>query len=171
MNRIIIVTIFILPFVFACAGENKRLKNFDRKKMKIEDNWSAKEYKPNDSEQIWYFRKNIGASNLIGHPDLEYQIYFTIHYTPHDSRGLPSKEDNKILYDFEEFDVPDIETASNSIHVASVLKNGVKDLIFYSSDPDQFLKEVNKISKRIIGLEVELDYNLDPKWEIYSDFP
>lgn len=157
--------------VRAIAGGSLSMQPFNMKKLEIEDNWSSKKVGYKDSELITFFRKNLGASEISGHPDLQDMVYVTISYEPANSQGFPSKEDYKLISEFEDTDVSIIEVESNSIHVASVLKNGIKDLLFYVSDQEAFLQAMNKNNSRIKGLKVDLERVNDPRWEIYDDFP
>ncbi|WMW79708.1 DUF695 domain-containing protein [Undibacterium cyanobacteriorum] len=147
------------------------MPSFDIENIKIEDSWSSKEIAFEDSELIAFFRKNLGVADIAGHPALQYLAYLTISYVPFDPQGFPSKEDYKLISDFEEIDVPNIETGSNSIHVASVLKNGIKDLLFYVTDPDAFIQVVNRNNSRIQSFDLGLEMVSDPNWEIYADLP
>lgn len=153
------------------SGDPAAIKPFDRTNLTIEDEWSGKEVGCKDSELVTFFRKNLGAKEIAGHPDLQNLVYFTISYEVEDPRGFPTKEVYDQISDFEDENVPDIEAESNSIHVASVIKNGIKDLLFYVSDPDIFLKAVNENNSKLKGLKVDMDLANDPKWEIYADFP
>jgi hypothetical protein len=58
------------------------MEAFDRKNLEIEDNWIYKEVGYKDSELIACFIKNIGASEISGHPKLNDLIYLTISYDP-----------------------------------------------------------------------------------------
>lgn len=149
----------------------KSEQKFNRNSLNIEDNWSAKEIGYQDSELISFYRKNLGASEIAGHPQLSNLVYLTILYTPNDQRGFPEEIDYKLLSDFEDIDVPQIEIESNSIHIASVLTDGVKDLLFYVSDPDSFVASLNKSNGKIANFKVELELVSDPNWEAYHDFP
>ena len=137
----------------------------------ISDDWKLLEYKQEKSDQIWFFRKNLGASEIKGNSSLSTLVYFTVNFKPKDSTGLPSKSDAKILYDFEENIIPKVESEAACILVASVVKDGVKDHLFYISDVDIFLSAISKYIEHLNGLEVALEKVNDPKWEIYSDFP
>lgn len=171
MYRILLIVLALLIPQTVISEDPTFMESFDRKSLTIEDEWSGKEVGYKDSELVTFFRKNLGAKKIAGHPDLQNLIYFTISYEVDDPRGFPTKEVYAQISDFEDEDVPDIETESNSIHVASVLKNGIKDLLFYVSDPDAFLKAVNENNSKLKGLKVDLELANDPKWEIYANFP
>jgi hypothetical protein len=147
------------------------MERFNRKDLTIESLWTDSDIRLNNSDEIWRFRKNLGVSELAGHPDLRSQIYCTVYYSPGESPDPSAEKAENPLHEFEDIDVPEIERASNSIHVASVLRDGVKDYIFYSADPERFLDEVNKKRVRIERCKVELEHNLDPTWKVYREFP
>lgn len=145
--------------------------SFSRDNLVMEDNWTSKEVGYEDSKAISIFRKNAGAEKLSGHPNLEHLVYLTISYQAANPQGFPAEKDYKLISDFEDLDIPLIEVESNSLHIASVLKDGIYDFLFYVSDPDEFLKSYKNHKQRISSFQVELELAHDPKWEIYHDFP
>ena len=72
---------------------------------------------------------------------------------------------------FEEDAIPNVESNASCIMVASVIKDGVKDHLFYVSNTDAFLSAISKYKKYLNGFDVELEQVSDPKWAIYDDFP
>jgi len=110
----------------------------------VPDDWKLLEYKPSDSNEVWFFRKNLGAKSLVGHKSLPVLVYFTVNFVPKDDSGLPTTTDAGHLYVFEENIIPIVEKETASLLVASVLKAGIKDHLFYVSSPDLFLKEIEK---------------------------
>ena len=137
----------------------------------INDEWKLLKVEDKDTNQIWFFRKNMGIKELEEKGQYPTLVYFTVGYSPDDELGLPSKEDSQKLYAFEEKYVPKIENDAKCIHVASVMKNGINDHLFYISDPKLFLKTINGYSKYLEGFSIDLENQDDPEWEIYSDFP
>lgn len=135
------------------------------------DNWKLVEVRPPDSQEMWLFRKNLGVSEIKGHKDLPTLVYFTVQYTPRDASGLPNEDDTRALYDFEEQVIPDVEKNAGCVLVASVVKGGVKDHLFYVSDPDAFIATLNQHRSALDGFGVSLEKHEDPTWEIYDDFP
>ena len=117
------------------------------------------------------FRKNAGASEIKGHPSLPTLVYFTVEFEPRDSSGLPNTTDTQALYDFEEVAIPKIEAEAKCVLVASVVKGGIKDHLFYVSDPDSFLEAMNGERKALENFRGALEQHTDPNWDVYSDFP
>ena len=97
--------------------------------------------------------------------------YLTLHFQPRDDSGLPSAEDETTLFEIEETDAVDFERHCQSVHVASVLKGGVKDMLFYIRDPQIFLEHVAEFRIRHANFSVECEIIEDPSWEHYADFP
>ena len=137
----------------------------------IRDDWKLVEVKPSDSDELWLFRKNMGAAEIKGIADLPTLVYFTVQFTPRDSSGLPTEEDAERLYDFEEIAIPVVEEESDSIMVASVVKGGLKDHLFYTGSPDRFAESLGKHRDRLEGFQISLEKHDDPEWEIFDDFP
>jgi hypothetical protein len=143
----------------------------DSNKSGIKDEWKLLEVKPKDSDEIWYFRKNIGIANFKGKDAFKTLVYFTVSYVPIDSSGLPNKNDAEVLYKFEEEVIPKVEKEAYCVLVASVTKGGVKDHLFYVSDPKKFLESISKFKSSISQFSVSLEKVDDPDWKIYLDFP
>lgn len=137
----------------------------------IPDEWKLLEVKPKESDELWFFRKNLGAKTIRANKSLRTLVYFTVNYKPVAKTGLPNKSDEKKLYDFEENIIPKVEKDAVCIHVASVIKSGIKDHLIYVSDPDLFLKTISHYQKRLKDFSVSIEKVDDPHWEIYDDFP
>ena len=135
------------------------------------DDWKLVEVRQPDSQEIWMFRKNVGVAEIKGLKALPTLVYFTVQFDPIDSSGLPSKGDAKVLYDFEEDAIPKVEKEAECVLVASVVKGGVKDHLFYVSDPDLFMQALNAQRKALGSFKVSLEKHEDPMWAVYDDFP
>lgn len=135
------------------------------------DDWKLVEVKPSNSKEIWMFRKNLGVSEIKGHKALQTLVYFTVQFDPVDDSGLPTKEDASILYNFEESAIPKVEAEAECVLVASVIKGGVKDHLFYVSDPHRFMQAMNSKQKALEAFKVSVEKQNDPMWETYDDFP
>ena len=135
------------------------------------DDWSLKEYHPPESKERWFFRKNLEPSPKPGKSAFPYIAYVTLHFDPRDESGLPSTEVEALLYQIEDNELEAVESAGRAIHVASVLKAGVKDLLFYSSDPDAFLEQVAELRSMYPRFAIECEIHEDPQWEHHRDFP
>jgi hypothetical protein len=160
-----------LLFALSTSCEKATLNKSKTMIPQYRDDWKFVEVKPSDSKEIWMFRKNLGVSEIKGLKSLPTLVYFTVQFHAVDATGLPKKEDAKVLYDFEELVIPNIEKEAECILVASVVKGGVKDHLFYVSDPDLFMQAMNGQRKTLENLKVSFETHNDPKWEVYDDFP
>lgn len=135
------------------------------------DDWTLKEYQPKGSPQRWFFRKNIAPAIPPKHRDYGFIAFLTFHYEPRDESGLPSVEDEEVFYQFEEAQMGILEADSLSIYVAAVTKNGVKDFLFYTRDPDLFLQLAERFRSEYPQFRVACEISSDPQWDQYEDFP
>lgn len=170
MARLLFLFIALVVTSLVNASDSNQIKQEKLMKNTL-DKWKVLEVKPKNSEEIWFFRKNIGVDTLKGQSSFQTLIYFTIKFKLKDSTGLPNKHDLEILYNFEEEIFPIVEKNAKCVYVASVVKSGVKDHLFYVSDADVFLKTISIYQDKLRGFEVSLEQHNDPKWEIYDDFP
>ncbi len=162
--------IFLLVMSYSCHALEKTT-GLNNVMSSNEDVWKLVEYKQENSAKVWFFRKNIGAKTLRGHDSLTTLVYFTVEYSPDDETGLPSKSDANKLYDFEDNVIPLVEAEAGCILVASVIKEGIKDHLFYVSDAKTFLDSISKYKASLNGFNVSLEKADDPTWKIYDDFP
>lgn len=105
-----------------------------------EGEWSLKEYRLENSPKRWFFRKNL-APSLKPQGSHAFVAYLTFHFEPEDESGLPSAENSRLLAKLEEDACVDLEADGLAIHVATALKDGITDLLFYTRDVEQFLKK------------------------------
>ncbi len=138
----------------------------------MEDTWSLKEYQPEGSAERWYFRKNETPSIPPRNPEYGWLAYFTLLFQPKDRGGLPNRSDEDTLCTLEKELSVLVESEALAIQVAAVLKPGVKDLLFYTRDPHEFLRRAEPIRDRYserfgVGCEILSD----PEWSQYADLP
>jgi len=135
------------------------------------DDWSLKEYRPPESLERWFFRKNLAPSPAPGDSRFRHVAYVTLHFEPRDQTGLPQTEVERLLFEIEECGLHELESRGQAIHVASVLKAGVKDLLFYTSDREAFLAEAAAFCALHSGFSIECKLAEDPDWKHYEEFP
>jgi len=135
-----------------------------------EDQWSLKEYLPRNSPKRGFFRKNL-APAVKPRCVHSFVAYLTFHFEPKDESGLPSAEDSDLLARLEGDAFVLLEADGLAIHVATALKDGVKDLLFYTRNAEEFLKRAEKYRHLHDQFEVECEIGSDPDWKHYADFP
>lgn len=97
--------------------------------------------------------------------------YLPFHFEPKDETGLPSAGNSRLLAELEEDAFAELEADGLAIHVATALKDGVKDLLFYTRDAEEFLKKAEKYRYLHDQFDVECEISPDPDWKHYNDFP
>ena len=133
--------------------------------------WSLKEYEPPDSVERWFFRKNLAPNPGPQDSRFTHVAYVTIHFEPRDLSGLPNTEDEDLLFEMEDSGLSELESVGQAVHVASALKAGIKDLLFYTKNPEAFLAET-KVFRKVHGtFAIECEMAEDPNWEHYAEFP
>jgi hypothetical protein len=139
--------------------------------QKDEDDWSLTEWCGTDSAEVGYFRKNLAPAVSPRDPRYPWLVYLSFHYQAKDETGLPTADDSEILGDIEETELLALEENDIAVLVGTVLKNGVKDLLFYRKDPQAFLSKAGPIRDRYPRYGIECEIIHDPKWEQYADLP
>jgi hypothetical protein len=136
-----------------------------------EDNWSLKEFRRKDSPEVGFFRKNLDPNIPPKHPEFTHLAYFTLVYEPRDESGLPSNEDEDILCRIEDSEIDVLATDRLSVLVGTVLKGGIKDLLFYTRNPQEFLRRCEPLRQAYPQFSITCQIAPDPMWNQYYDFP
>jgi hypothetical protein len=116
-------------------------------------------------------RKNLSAEELKAHPSYGHQCYLTFKLnSPNEDGSITTKEFDE-LGAIENQICPILEQKNESILVAVVTTKGVKDLIWYTSNPEAFKLKVEQIITSTPSHKISCEFAPDPKWKIYSDLP
>ena len=137
----------------------------------MSDNWRLKEYRPKDSKEVWFFRKNLAPQIPVRHPGYSHVAYLTFGYFPRDESGLPADVDTDALYRIEEEALDELSADDLAVQIAAVTKPGIKDLLFQTRDPNEFLRRAASFRSRYTQFRVECEISPDPQWSQYDDFP
>ncbi|HLJ26017.1 MAG TPA: DUF695 domain-containing protein [Candidatus Angelobacter sp.] len=136
-----------------------------------QDLWSLKRHQPKGSSECHFFRKNLAPKVGVRHPHYCFIVYLTFAYSPEDARGLPSPEDEDTLFEIESVGLRELEADGLALQVATATKCGVKDFLFYTSDPEQFLLRAEKLRDLYQQFRVGCEIASDPEWKHYEQFP
>jgi hypothetical protein len=135
------------------------------------DEWSLAVSQAKGPRERGVFRKNLTPKVCVGHPEYGFIAYLTFAYVPEDGRGFPSSEDADTLLEIEQVGFRELESNGLAIHVATATKGGIKDFLFYTRDPDQFLTRAEKFRESNPEFQVGCEIAPDPEWKHYEDFP
>jgi hypothetical protein len=135
------------------------------------DDWALKEVLAPGSPERWFFRKNLAPAVAPAHPGYRHITYLTFSYSPKDESGLPSKRDDVVLTQIEESVSASLEADGLSVQVGAALKGGVKDLLYYTRDPERFLTVATQTRHDYPQYRVQCEIVEDPRWSQYDEFP
>jgi hypothetical protein len=74
-----------LGIIYYANGANMDETNLNELIKNIPDKWDLLEVKSKDSDEVWFFRKNIGAKTIKVNKSLQTLIYLTVKYKPKDN--------------------------------------------------------------------------------------
>jgi Family of unknown function (DUF695) len=135
------------------------------------DEWTLTEFCPDVSPERGFFRKNTAPEIAVGDPAYPYLVYLTFAYSPRDASGLPSESDDDVLFRIEEEELGDLMADALAVQIGAVTKNGIKDLLFYTRDAQEFLRRAEQFRTKYPQFEVGCEISKDPEWAQYGDLP
>lgn len=127
--------------------------------------------KPKDSAERHFYRKNLAPTVGVRNPDYGFIVYLTFAFAPDDERGMPSGEDEDILAEIENVDFREFENDGLAVHVAVATHTGIKDCLFYTRAPEEFLARAEKFRNAYPQFQVGCEIAPDPGWKHYDEFP
>ena len=136
-----------------------------------QDDWSLTQYRMQDSDEVWFFRKNLAPEVPARHPDYRYLAYLTFAHQPRDASGLPTSQDNDVLFRLEDSGLDDLLAGRLAVQIGAVIKPGIKDLLFHTHDPDEFRRRAEQLGSAYPQFRVDCEITPDPEWSQYEDFP
>jgi hypothetical protein len=135
------------------------------------DDWTLKEFGDPASPERTIIRKCVAPPVRPGDAAYAFLAYFTFHYEPRDAGGLPTSEDADTLVKIEEERFSELEADGLATLVAVVLQKGVKDFLFYTRDPDEFLRRASLVKDGVPQFRTGCEIVRDPAWAQYQDIP
>jgi hypothetical protein len=123
---------------------------------------------PNSPRLI--LRLNKTAAEFVGHPHYPFQFYLTVPITAPKPDGLPARPEHDALAELEQTACNTLEQANESLLVAVVTTEAKKDMIFYTSDPEQAEIKISKLRKTFPSYHLDFEAQRDPTWRVYKNF-
>ncbi len=117
-----------------------------------------------------FMRLDAGLKKSAGHPDFGHEILVVIGFNSANENGLPSsKEDLTEVDELEERIKDHLESEQTAILALILTHGGVRQLYFYSSDPDRAIRQwEDNLRPQIETRSVEFFIRPEPKWEMYK---
>lgn len=115
-------------------------------------------------------RINHGVAQAVGHPDFAHQVGVAIPFRDADESGFPGPLESNELAQIEDDLASALEANRLCLYAASITTGGMREFVFYTSDPDQTRALIETYTKTITGHELQLIIRPDPKWDVYKSF-
>lgn len=112
-------------------------------------------------------RLNRGIDAAIGHPDYSHQVGVAIPLRAPDENGFPAREEGEQLGRIEDLLAARLEAERQCIHVATLSTGGMRELVFYSSDPASTHDLLEQLATEVSTHEVQHIVQPDPRWKVY----
>ncbi len=97
--------------------------------------------------------------------------YFTFAFTPKDKSGLPSTNDFDALSDIEETELDFLTSGGIAVFVAVVTVPGIRDFLFYTDSPDDFLARAEAVQDRHSRFRSGCQISPNPDWSQFDELP
>lgn len=96
-----------------------------------------------------------------------YQVGVAIPFHNPDANGFPSADESEQLLTIEDILVPLFEKADESIYVASITTGGMREFVFYVSNPDTVIGKFETLKAEAKSHKPQLTTQKDADWGIY----
>jgi hypothetical protein len=114
---------------------------------------------------------HTGLLPLAGHPDYDRRLAVSLPFDTVDENGLPdSEEEYTAVSDFGDRVCEELQEGQESLFAMSVMSQGRKDLIFYTSDPESALRRVEALGAEAEGRRMGASVEWDTFWGMYRSF-
>jgi Family of unknown function (DUF695) len=117
-------------------------------------------------------RVNEGLKEFVGHPAYNHRVIASILFNSTRDDGLPgTKNELNAIDRIEDGYRSALQCEQESLLAIVVTTDGRRDLIFYTSSPQQAVhKFENDLRPLLTTHRVEFLVHPDAKWELYRDF-
>ena len=138
--------------------------------LDLDSNWtnSSGEIGGNPAQM----RRNEGVQSLCGDPDWAAEVRVAIQISDVGDDGLPDgASEFEALDAVEDLYRDALQRGGTCVLALVVTMDGIRDLIFYTSNPDAVIREFEERLKPATEThQVELTIRPDETWELYQRF-
>ena len=110
------------------------------------------------------------AERLRGHPEFRHQVGVAVPLRAPDERGLPSAAENAQVDRIEDLLLGALCENNDAIFVGTITTSGMKEFVFYTSNPQMVAKKVETVRTSVTTHEVQLNIQDDPDWAVHKEF-
>ena len=117
-----------------------------------------------------FARINMSLKSLVGHPEYSSQVGVAVPLHTPNEHGFPTQKESEELNSIEDSLCSELLVDNESLFAVVITTNGMREFVFYTSDPTSAQAKVAKVSQLVTGHEVQLMVQPDPEWNVYKRF-
>lgn len=133
--------------------------------LELEESWSVSVGGVQGKPVI--ARVNRGVGQAVRHPELAHQVGVAVPLNDPDGTGLPGMDESEQLAAIESKVVDRLQADGQSLHVAVITTGGMREFVFYTTDPEGTRRRFDEAAKEVETHELQLMIQEDPKWRVY----
>ena len=139
-----------------------------KEELELGESWSFSKGRHGSDPLI--VRVNRGVAAAIGHPEYSHQVGVAVPLRAPDDHGFPGSEESEELAALEEMLVSRLCDDRQSIFVAALSTGGMREFVFYTSDPARTHASLEELAREVTSHQVQHIIQPDPRWRVYRRF-
>ncbi|MFA6571890.1 MAG: signal peptidase I [Bacteroidota bacterium] len=122
-----------------------------------------------EEDKTYFLRFNKWLWTIAPHPKLTFQVGIV---TPlkTDNNGMPTGEENAQLLKMEELIRLELEKSDETLYVGTITGGGMKEFVFYTSNPKAVEGIFQKLKNKIKHHELQLMIQEDKDWRVFKTY-
>lgn len=113
-------------------------------------------------------RINRGLDAVAGHSLFPTQIGIAIPLNQPRPDGLPDGEEQKVLYQIEDWIRAELAAENRSLFVGVITTSGMREFVLYTSDEEAATEKIRNLVDRTKSHEVQYIVKDDAEWAVYK---
>ena len=135
--------------------------------ISIKDNWGISQGVYED--KVAFIRINSGLKELARHPEYAHQVGIAVPLNSPNEHGLPESAEGEELGIIEDHLLDSLEIDNESLFVGVITTGGMREFVFYTSNPDQVVNKFKTIQGLVSTHELQLMIQLDKDWRTFKN--
>lgn len=133
----------------------------------VQENWGISQgvYDGN----VIFIRINNGLKGLARHPEYAHQVGIALPLNYPNEHGLPESGEGEELSVIEDHLVDSLLIKNESLFVGAITTGGMREFVFYTSNPDQVVSKFKAIQELVSSHELQLMIQLDKDWQTFKN--
>ncbi|MEN8241234.1 MAG: DUF695 domain-containing protein [Chloroflexota bacterium] len=115
-----------------------------------------------------FIRANKGLKKIARHPQYPHQVGVAVPLNNPNEHGLPISAEGEQLNEIEDQLVDALEVKNESVFVGAISTNGMREFVFYTSDPEQVIEKINAVQEKTETHKIQLIIQEDKDWLTYK---